>query len=240
MSSRTSTSVKNSFSGGTIAAILGAVVLLGFLAFLIYDRTTAITVQQVPEPTVHAEANVEVTETSVIVGDPNADDHFLIYADFLCPFCAELELQTADAVSQAIDDGEITAEWVFVDFLGVRSTNSFSGRAANLMAYVADTSPEHFLDMQVALYENQPNARGEDGPSDEDLIQLAREVGVEIDEEGEERITGLAYGDWIAENTRHATAQDVGGIPTVLLNDEVLPEAADPQIFLSYLEDVVE
>lgn len=182
--------------------------------------------------------DVTVTETSVIVGDADAP-RVVIYEDLLCPFCRALDLETEEQVSEWVDAGELSVEYIIVDYLGVRSTNHYSLRAANLLAYVADVSPEAWFDVKIALYEAQPAARGEEGPTDEDLIDIAREHGVEVDAEGEERIKGLAYRAWVDQATARAAATGVGGIPTVFINGEIVEEASEPGVFLDLVEQYI-
>lgn len=160
------------------------------------------------------------SEYGVTIGDPDAQHTLVIYEDFLCPFCGELETQTADQLAQLAADGKVYVDYRPFDLLS-GSFGDYPIRAANAFAVVLEESgAEVAKEFHDLLFENQP-AEGGPYPSDDELVDLAVEAGAE---EGDVRdgIESLAMEGWVKEATRAARDANVQGTPTVLLDGEQL------------------
>ncbi len=168
--------------------------------------------------------NVTVTATSVIVGDPDAPERVVVYEDLNCPYCRALHeaMDTdADVVAWA-GGGDVAVEHVVVDYLGPRTTHKFSTRGAALLAVVADADPEAWPAVLTALYEARPEAGTDAGPSDDELLALAREAGADLDDADAAAVREQAFGGWVEEVTAYAAAEGVSYIPQVYVDDELV------------------
>ena len=77
-----------------------------------------------------------------------------------------------------LEEGGVTITYHPVSILDRLSAgSSYSTRAVNATAIVADKSPEHFTAFVTAMYEDQP-AEGTSGRSDAEIAQIAQDVGV--------------------------------------------------------------
>ncbi len=97
------------------------------------------------------------------VGD--GDTVLTIYFDFMCPVCGNFEKINSADIETILADGGTTIEYHPISFLdGNSSGTSYSTRAANAAAIVADKSPEHFAEFVSKMYVDQP-AEGSSGRS---------------------------------------------------------------------------
>ncbi|MDR2347159.1 MAG: DsbA family protein [Bifidobacteriaceae bacterium] len=138
-----------------------------------------------------------------------------IYADYLCPNCAEVERRLSASLENLASAGEITLEIQAVDFLARLSNGTeYPRRAANVAATIANYSPEHFLAFHSKLYEEgvQPD-EGSDGLTDQRLVELAQEVGVPASVT--DRFAASEFAEWVEYATAQAVADGVGGTPGI-------------------------
>lgn len=159
------------------------------------------------------------SEYGVSIGDPDAPHEVVIYEDFVCPFCGELEAQTRDELAELADEGKVLVEYRPFDLLSDAIDNDYPIRAANAFAVVLDASgPEVAKELHDLLFEDQPSESGP-FPSDDDLVDLAVEAGAE-ESDVRDGIEELAMEDWVTDATRAARAANVSGTPTVLIDGE--------------------
>jgi len=146
-----------------------------------------------------------------------------VYADVMCPYCAQFELTNGQALDELMAQGDTVVSLHPVAIMDGSTTTQFSTRAATAIATVADGSPEALSAFNLAIYEEQPQA-GSAGLSDERLAELARAAGA--DEEVATSIEDGSYlrGDgsfrpWVAAATEQA-ARDLPRLatPTVLID----------------------
>lgn len=227
-----------------IALAVGLVALVAIIVIVL--NTTNQRDPQAPgeSPTVTASANdaqgserLTVLDNSVVVGDDDAATKITIFADMQCPYCKMLEEGTSDLVKEKIDSGDIAVEYHVVNYLNPRSPGEFSTRAANLLAIVANGHPEAYLDVQTALFGVQPSeSTGAESPSDEDLIALAKENGADLSEEEQQAVKDRKYEEWADNNTKVAKELGLEGVPTVVIDGELVEEASEPAEFVKILE----
>lgn len=148
--------------------------------------------------------------------------------DYRCPYCAVFEETVGPELTRLADAGTITLVYRPVSFLDARAAGSrqYSTRSATAAALVADRAPEHFVEFHEALMANQPG-EGE-GPSDEDIAQVARAAGVPEDVVGQLTETAAGTERTFARWIHAATARGdelLGGLttPSVLIDGERWP-----------------
>jgi protein-disulfide isomerase len=152
----------------------------------------------------------------VTIGDSDAPHELVIYEDFVCPFCGELESQTHEKLADLADDGKVFVDYRPFDLLS-GGVGDYPIRAANAFAVVLDTSgPEVAKAFHDLLYENQPSEQGP-FPSDDDLVDLAVKAGAK-ESDVRDDIENLAMEDWVTEATRAAHDAHVTSTPTVVLD----------------------
>ena len=142
-----------------------------------------------------------------------------LYEDFLCPVCGRFEQQFGPTISQLIDSGAVATDFYMVAILDRPANQNYSSRAAAAAYCVADedTTPDKqmFRRFHAALYAQQPSETGTTFPTNQQLIETARQAGVAG--KVPECINSGRYLD-MAKGLAAATS--VTGTPTVRINGE--------------------
>jgi len=153
-----------------------------------------------------------------------------IFVDYLCPVCAEFEQENVELIRTLVQSGAATVEYHPISILTNLSAGTrYSLRAANAAACVANHAPDQFFDFHEALFANQPE-EGTPGLTDEELIELARSVGV-TSTLVDGCIVDQRFRSWVQAATERArtgplpvldaTIGGIEGTPTILVNGEL-------------------
>ena len=195
---------------GSVVGVILLIVVVGYLLSRSLDTTTD----------VNAEPPSSSSEFGVTIGPDDAPNKVIVYEDFLCPFCGELEKQTREDLAQLADDGKVQVEYRPFDLLGGGDEKSYSVRSAGAFSIVLDKStPEVAKKFHDLLFENQPEESGP-FPESSDLADLAVEAGAD-ESAVRSAIEGNQGVDWVTRATAAADKAGVQSTPTVLLNGEV-------------------
>lgn len=160
-----------------------------------------------------------------------------VYLDFQCPGCKAFEETNAETLEKLADEGSIVLEYKPVSILDRASSgNEYSTRSANLAACVIDSQPETARDLFPAMYAQQPG-EGANGRTDEELLKVAEEVGVDtskkLQSDPEQTVkscvTDQSFKDFVEKSTTEATDSGVTGTPWVLINGKQTEQTSDPQ-----------
>ena len=160
-----------------------------------------------------------------------------LYEDFLCPACGRFEQQFGNTIKQMIDSGAIAADYYMVAILDRPANKNYSSRSGGAAYCVADedTTPDKqfFSQFHAALYAQQPGEAGAIFPTDEQLIETARQAGVaggvpECINNGRylELVDGLA------------AATKVNSTPTIRINGEDY-EPTTPDALVAKIKEIV-
>jgi protein-disulfide isomerase len=153
----------------------------------------------------------------LVVGQSDAPKSIVIYEDFLCPFCGQLEQTVGDPLNAAIEAGEVKVEYRPIPFLS--RISDYSPEAANAFAVVLNESgPDVAKKFHDLLYANQPAESGP-YPSTDDIVDLAVEAGA-TESDVRPGIEDMTFEGWVDAAGDAATDADVTGTPTVLIDGE--------------------
>lgn len=151
------------------------------------------------------------------VGDKDAPTSVVIYEDFLCPFCGQLEQTAGDRLDAAVKAGEMSVEYRPVSFLG--RIDDYSPESANAFGVVLDAAgadvAKAFHDL---LFDNQPSESGP-FPDADDLVALAVEAGA-VESEVRPGIEDLTFEGWVDAAGDAASEADIDSTPSVLIDGE--------------------
>lgn len=159
-----------------------------------------------------------------------------IYTDPMCPGCAVLHQQMDTVFRSLLDAGQINLSIHPVTFLDHMSSDGYSTRAGNAIAYISseDSNPDHLIDFMSNLYssEFQPREGSQYNPVSDDAIkQQMTKAGIDPVMAGKAMTGG--YGPWLEASTRYTqrrkdladkTGQFAGKIttPTIVINNSKL------------------
>ena len=151
-----------------------------------------------------------------------------MYVDYQCPFCQQFELTNGDYLSGLVENGGATVEIHPIAILDNASLGKkYSTRATNAAACVANFSPNQYWDFNRIMFENQPPENTE-GLSDDEIIALTEQAGVEKSDEIAQCINDQTFKGWVAAAKSRALAgpipnsdvAQIKGTPTVIVNGQ--------------------
>ncbi|MBL0747138.1 DsbA family protein [Nocardioides baculatus] len=153
----------------------------------------------------------------LVVGDANAPKSVVVYEDFLCPFCGQLEATVRDQLDAAVEAGEVKVEYRPLNFLA--RLGDYSAESTNAFAVVLDTSgPEVAKEFHDLLFDNQPAEEGP-FPSTDDLVDLAVEAGA-TEADVRPGIEDMQFEGWIDAADDAASKAGINSTPSVLVDGE--------------------
>lgn len=164
-------------------------------------------------------------ETGAIVfGD--GPDTVSTWVDFMCPYCGQFEQTEGETITELVEDGSITLELHPVAILDRLSQGTqFSSRSASAMYAVAEADPANAYAFLTAMYENQP-AEQSQGLTDEEMVQIAKDAGVNVTAELEDAILSHKFLDFAQDQQ---LPEGATGTPSLAVNGELVPVTFDPQ-----------
>ena len=158
------------------------------------------------------------------LGSEDAPVVMIEYGDFRCPFCGKFAREVEPKlVDEYVESGTLRMEWRDFPYLGRESVG------AALAARAAQEQGK-FWEYHDLLYENQSG-----GFSDERLVELAREAGLDV-EEFEADLASGRHEEAVARDFQEGQRVGITGTPTFVINGEVLAGAQPIEVF----EDAIE
>jgi protein-disulfide isomerase len=153
----------------------------------------------------------------MVIGDADAPKEIVVYEDFLCPFCGQLEKTVRDRLDAAVEAGEVNVEYRPLPFL--ERISDYSPESANAFAVVLDASgPEVAKAFHDLLFDNQPSEEGP-FPSTDDLVDLAVEAGAD-ESDVRPGIEDMAFEGWVAAAGEAASKEGINSTPTVFIDGQ--------------------
>ncbi|SEB46505.1 Thioredoxin [Nocardioides exalbidus] len=190
---------------GVVGGVL-AVVVVVVLLFTVFNKPK--------DDTAPAGAT---SDYGLVVGDADAPRSVVIYEDFLCPFCGQLEATVGDQLNEQIEAGDVRVEYRPIPFLS--RISDYSPDAANAFAVVLDKAgPDVAKKFHDLLYENQPEESGP-YPSTDDIVDLAVEAGA-TESDVRPGIEDKTFEGWVDAAGNAADDADVNSTPTVIVDGQ--------------------
>jgi protein-disulfide isomerase len=155
-------------------------------------------------------ASVSENDGYGIVLNPEATPKVDIYIDYQCPVCKNFEIINGGYIAELVTAKKIKMVVHPMTFIGVESI-----LAANAAACAADEGK--FLDMNLALFQNQPAVEGSGMWTGDFMKRLGNSIGIKS-EKFEKCVTDGDYVDWTKNVTQASGDADVNGTPTVFIN----------------------
>jgi protein-disulfide isomerase len=180
-------------------------------------------------------APVTAGTASLGVGDTSAPVKVVIYEDFQCPYCRELESSTKDFLRENAAKGKVYVEYQPINLL---SDLPYSENALNAWAAVLKhASPQAALKLHDLLYEHQPYEQDSAKVTEDQIAGWVKEAG------GDNAAVRAAM--TTKDQAFFAAAQQVmedtglQGTPTISINGKQLPAASVPDL-VSQIENAVD
>ena len=173
-----------------------------------------------------------------------------IWVDYQCPVCQAFDVPNNQQIRSWVDTGVATVEYHPISFLDRSSVDNYSSRAANFAACTANFSPESFFDANTILMERQPG-EGSGNLTNDDLLGIAEESGVNVDDDFTACVESKAFADWIQETTnevlttpRPDSGIQISGTPSVIVDGQEYTwatgeELVNPARFAAFVQSTM-
>lgn len=190
---------------GGVVAVLVVILVVGFGVNRLRDTSTDVNADP-----------AGASDYGVSMGPDDAPHTVVIYEDFICPFCGELDAAAHDRLTELAEQGAVLVEYRPVYYLD----DDYSRRAANAFKVVLDAAgPEVAIAFHHELFADQPEESGP-VPDDDWLVEKAVAAGAE-ESAVRPGIEGGTQAEWVQAAKESAEAAGLRGTPTVLLDGEV-------------------
>lgn len=214
----------NSGDKGTrnlVIIMVSFIVIVGVVFSIISNRSNS--TAQVP-------AAVSEAEGYGIVLNPSATPKIDVYIDYQCPSCRAFEIINGGYLNEVIAQNKAKVVYHPMTFIGPESI-----LAANAAACAADESK--FVDMNLALFQNQPTAENSGVWQSEALVALGKSVGINSNS-FEKCVNDGTYVKWTNNVAVESGKADVNSTPTIFINGKEMDrktEYGDPVKFKAAL-----
>jgi len=153
------------------------------------------------------------------LGEADAPKEIVVYEDFLCPFCGQLELTVGDQLDAAVEAGEVSVEYRPLGFL--ERISDYSPESANAFAVVLNESgPEVAKSFHDLLFDNQPAESGP-FPDEDELVEMAVEAGA-TEADVRPGIEDMTFEGWVDAANDAASEEGVDSTPSVFIDGELV------------------
>lgn len=182
--------------------------------------------------------SIRVASSNVITNEGTSDPKVVIslYEDFLCPACRNFEGTFGPTIKNLVDTGAAAVDYYMVAILDSQARQNYSSRAGNAGYCVAeaDETPnkEVWSRFHAALYAQQPSETGTTFPTNEQLIETARQAGVVGD--GPNCVNSNRYTDMVKGL---AGATGVNSTPTIRINGEDY-DVSTPEALVAKVKEI--
>lgn len=139
-----------------------------------------------------------------------------VYVDYSCTHCADFEQTNGSMLETWVGSGATTLEIYPVNILDTAATNKYSTRAANLVSCVVDEGSDpgvafklHNKLLSADVYKRFAE---NSGLSDDELLDIAGQVGVNVDDNLKQCVKDLRFGSFIDQNRVAATTEGILGL----------------------------
>ena len=164
------------------------------------------------------------------VGPVEAPVGLVVFSDYQCPFCATWNEDTLPVLMEHAEAGDLRIEWRDVNVFGPDSVR------ASQAAYAAAQQGE-FWAYHDALFAGG-ETRSADGLSQESLIELADELGLDT-EQFTTDLDSTGTAEAVTEHAELGYGIGVYTTPAFLLNGEPILGAQPTDVFISAYEQAL-
>ena len=193
---------------GTRNLVIGMIlfiVVVGVIFSLISSRSNS---------TAAIPATVSEAEGYGIVLNPESSPKIDVYIDYQCPACRIFEIINGGYLNEVIAQKKAKVVFHPMTFIGPESV-----LAANSAACAADESK--FVDMNLALFQNQSDSENSGKWSKEYLVELGKSIGI-TSGTFETCVNDGKYIKWTSNVAAASAKANVNGTPTIFVNGKQL------------------
>jgi protein-disulfide isomerase len=188
-----------------VIVMISFIVVVGVVFSLISSRSNS---------TAAIPATVSEADGYGIVLNPESTPRIDVYVDYQCPACRVFEIINGGYLNEVIAQKKAKVVFHPMTFIGPESI-----LAANSAACAADESK--FVDMNLALFQNQSDSENSGKWSSEYLVELGKSIGINSGT-FETCVNVGKYIKWTSNVAAASAKADVNGTPTIFVNGKQL------------------
>jgi len=188
-----------------VIVMISFIVVVGVVFSLISSRSNS---------TAAIPATVSEAEGYGIVLNPESTPKIDVYVDYQCPACRVFEIINGGYLNEVIAQKKAKVVFHPMTFIGPESV-----LAANSAACAADE--DKFVDMNLALFQNQSESENSGKWSSEYLVELGKSIGI-TSGTFETCVNDGKYIKWTSNVAAASAKADVNGTPTIFVNGKQL------------------
>jgi protein-disulfide isomerase len=188
-----------------VIVMISFIVVVGVVFSLISSRSNS---------TAAIPATVSEAEGYGIVLNPESTPKIDVYIDYQCPACRVFEIINGGYLNEVIAQKKAKVVFHPMTFIGPESV-----LAANSAACAADEN--EFVDMNLALFQNQSESENSGKWSSEYLVELGKSIGI-TSGTFETCVNDGKYIKWTSNVAAASAKANVNGTPTIFVNGKQL------------------
>ncbi len=188
-----------------VIVMISFIVVVGVVFSLISSRSNS---------TAAIPATVSEAEGYGIVLNPESTPKIDVYVDYQCPACRVFEIINGGQLNEVIAQKKAKVVFHPMTFIGPESV-----LAANAAACAADENK--FVDMNLALFQNQSESENSGKWSSEYLVELGKSIGI-TSGTFETCVNDGKYIKWTSNVATASAKANVNGTPTIFVNGKQL------------------
>lgn len=188
-----------------VIVMISFIVVVGVVFSLISSRSNS---------TAAIPATVSEAEGYGIVLNPESTPKIDVYVDYQCPACRVFEIINGGYLNEVIAQKKAKVVFHPMTFIGPESV-----LAANAAACAADENK--FVDMNLALFQNQSESENSGKWSSEYLVELGKSIGI-TSGTFETCVNDGKYIKWTSNVATASAKANVNGTPTIFVNGKQL------------------
>jgi len=188
-----------------VIVMISFIVVVGVVFSLISSRSNS---------TAAIPATVSEAEGYGIVLNPESTPKIDVYVDYQCPACRVFEIINGGYLNEVIAQKKAKVVFHPMTFIGPESV-----LAANSAACAADENK--FVDMNLALFQNQSESENSGKWSSEYLVELGKSIGI-TSGTFETCVNDGKYIKWTSNVAAASAKADVNGTPTIFVSGKEL------------------
>jgi protein-disulfide isomerase len=193
-----------------VIAMIAFIVVVGVVFSLISSRSNS---------TAAIPTTVSESDGYGIVLNPESTPKIDVYVDYQCPACRVFEIINGGYLSEVIAQKKAKVVFHPMSFIGPESI-----LAANSAACAADENK--FVDMNLALFQNQSDSENSGKWSSEYLVELGRSIGIKSST-FESCVGDGKYIKWTSNVATASAKANVNGTPTIFVNGKELDRKSE-------------
>ncbi|MGI9194953.1 MAG: DsbA family protein [Candidatus Nanopelagicus sp.] len=188
--------------------------VIGMISFIVVVGVVFSLISSRSNSTAAIPATVSEADGYGIVLNPESTPKIDVYVDYQCPACRMFEIINGGYLNEVIAQKKAKVVFHPMTFIGPESV-----LAANSAACAADENK--FVDMNLALFQNQADSENSGKWSNEFLVELGKSIGI-TSGSFKTCVNDGKYIKWTSNVAAASAKADVNGTPTIFINGKQL------------------